>query len=439
MTIEIEYPDISKERGKGFWLRPAHLWASRRKIFRRDASNEWRYAFHRDGLFPQERSVPIRDLIDDQSPEFPTRSFRCVILADTGEGDRSQYALVPVIRHLNPTFIVINGDVAYPAGSLDDFEAGFFQPYRGLDVPIWATPGNHEYYSPNKGQEFFEIFCTRKHAATWAKYNLQLFPQPGTYWELSGIDHVRPVVILGVDSGQTAKLDGHIGEGDPRQHDWLHWRLTLADKNNAIAVILFHIPALLRSVHQKSTALKTIHALTAEHPSVRAVICGHEHNYQYYSPQTFARYLSDVHGVRPNPPGPHYFVAGASGASLSRTDYKRGTYPEDTCFPAAKDWPEFARWGRKIVAKAGLEKTLLGRIVGLFEEAALSDADAGQYLSFLVLDVTAANASITPVFLNDVQELYCNYPDGTSVRITDRGFPADPAAVTACMQSPVVL
>ena len=69
------------------------------------------------------------------------------ILGDTGEGDTSQYALLPLLHAANPDLIIINGDVAYPAGELDDFVEGFFRPYTGFGIPIWATAGNHEYYS----------------------------------------------------------------------------------------------------------------------------------------------------------------------------------------------------------------------------------------------------------------------------------------------------
>jgi len=101
-----------------------------------------------------DRSAPFSTLVGSPLPA----SFRFLILGDTGEGDYSQYGTLPMIRAMRPSFVLINGDVAYPAGRNEDFERGFFTPYRGLNVPIWATPGNHEYYSTLKGAEFFGLF-----------------------------------------------------------------------------------------------------------------------------------------------------------------------------------------------------------------------------------------------------------------------------------------
>src|ERR1700722_14529820 len=146
MAVRVEYPTIAGNRGPGFWLKPANLIAARR-AGRVDRSGEWRAR--------NERSIPAGP--PDQEPrtrsyqELLPRGFdpssetmRIVILGDSGEGDRSQYGLVPLIRALNPHFMIINGDVAYPAGREIDYVEGFFEPYNDLGIPIWAVPGNHE-------------------------------------------------------------------------------------------------------------------------------------------------------------------------------------------------------------------------------------------------------------------------------------------------------
>jgi hypothetical protein len=423
----------------GFWLRAGNLWASRRKVFRVDRSNTWRYQFHGAPAATPDRSVPFSALIDRP---VTAQGFRFVILGDTGEGDRSQYGLLPVIRSLQPDFLVINGDVAYPAGSTEDFRQGFFEPYRDLDLPIWAVPGNHEYYAPNGGQEFYDVFCTRRIATLWSEYGLRLVPQPGTYWELREPDPAIPLVVLGVDTGQKADLDGQTPEaGDGRQLAWLDQRLGVADAEGRVAIVLFHIPALVREKPAK-VRLRGLHTILASHPSVRLVLCAHEHNVQMYDAGTFETFLRDVYGVARRPFGsPSYVVAGSSGATLGHTDFQGGPYPAAVRYPDPGQWTRYARLGRKAVIAAGLSENVLSRLVGLFEKSALSDWDAAQYLSMIEVEVPPppAPVRVTPIFLDDLEALFMHLPPGSVVDVRDPNPPVDHNAVLACRRPGLTL
>ncbi|MFC6929709.1 metallophosphoesterase family protein [Actinomadura yumaensis] len=88
------------------------------------------------------------------APEF---SF--ALLGDTGEGDRSQYAVVPpLLRAAAGTdFMVIASDVIYPTGEAADYTAKFFRPYKDYPAPIYAIPGNHDWYDGLRG--FLRVFC----------------------------------------------------------------------------------------------------------------------------------------------------------------------------------------------------------------------------------------------------------------------------------------
>jgi len=428
----VRFPPLRTRRGIGFWLRLGNLWASRRKFLRSDRSNEWRYQFHGAAAPPPDRSVSFSGLLDRPV----AGGFRFLILGDTGEGDRSQYGLLPLIRVLQPDFLIINGDVAYPAGSTEDFRAGFFEPYRDLHIPIWAVPGNHEYYAPNRGQEFYDVFCTRRAAALWAEYGLRMVPQPGTYWELREPDPQVPLVVLGVDTGQKADLDGkHPEDGDGRQHAWLDQRLGLADREGRKAIVLFHIPALVRE-RAADVRLAALHGILAAHPSVRLVLCAHEHNVQLYEPATFEQFLREQYRVlAAAAPAPRYIVAGSGGATLGHTDFAAGPYPA-VRYPAPEKWRQYARLGRKAVVAAGLADSALSRVVGLFEKSALSDWDAAQYLSMILVEVRAAPAAVrvTPIFLDDLEALFQHLPPGSVVDVRDPNPPVDAAAVAACRQ-----
>lgn len=445
---DIRYPPLAKDRGPGFWLRPKNLLASQRKL-RLDYSNEWRYSF---GSPPtQDRSVPISALI---KPAVDG-SFRFVILGDTGEGDRSQYGLVPLIRALQPNFVIINGDVAYPSGRAgsgnrndDDFLCGFFEPYRNLGIPIWATPGNHEYYSPGNGQEFYEIFCTRKFDRLWSGYGLpHTILQPGMFWELR--DDRSKLVVIGVDSGKTANLDGdndwwqiwkrHI-EPDKTQHSWLDNRLRRAQESGDRVLVLFHIPALVNEDH-KEKYLNTLHRIIAGYPCVQVVICGHEHNFQNYSANTFERYLKAHHTTPLSPvSSPHYFVAGSSGAALAGTGFRTGAFPSER-FPDPNEWREVASIGRRAVSGLKLDSTVFGQVVGRLEESAAEDGDAAVYLSLILVDVKPRSAQgekmkvvVTPVLMDDLQHLFGSLGQDVIVNVTDPNPPVDQNEVEKCLR-----
>jgi 3',5'-cyclic AMP phosphodiesterase CpdA len=466
--VTIAYPPLLRGRGPGFWLNPHNLWAGRRRLFRQDNSNEWRYDFEQTyrtlvapaaaivgaATDPTARSCPFSALVGSKS----TTAFRFLVLGDTGEGDHSQMGLLPLIRALNPDFMIINGDVAYPAGNLEDFDAGFFAPYHNLDIPIWAVPGNHEYYSDGHGAEFYEIFCTTLHAQRWSGAGLRLVPQPGTYWELR--ERGCPLVVIGIDSGQEGNLDGQGTRGqtfnpfevqtpvdwsDRRQLQWLEWRLTLADRDNASVIVLFHIPSLVDGKRSSAIGLTRVHRLIASHSSVRLVISAHIHNYQQYSPLTFRQFLTATTGVA-LPPTINYIVCGNGGAGLSATGQNPGQYPAAYRFPDASQWKAYATWADKAMAKLHLNRTVVEGLVNLIDKAAGEDPDAPAYLSAVIVDVDSSGITATPVCLQNLEALINNPaihpaidPDVSVLEVANPLHKLSPAAVATCLRPPLVL
>lgn len=449
---DIKYPCITGERGIGYWLRPKNLFASRQKFLRADYSNEWRYEFG-DPL-PFDRSIPLFRLLFP--PKDPHDGFRFVILGDTGEGDESQYGLLPLIRSMNPDFLIINGDVAYPAGRIgrdekeDDFLAGFFQPYSNFNCPIWATPGNHEYYSPNNGRDFYDIFCTRKFDDLWSNYSLRHdILQPGMYWELNDLNGSSKLVIIGLDSGKSANLDGHNNwlefwkrkiYPDHVQHNWLDERLQIAQRENGKVIILFHIPALAREI-QVEKHLSTLHKIIADYSCIKLIICGHDHNHQQYTSAAFRNYLeSEVIHNQIKSMVPDYMVNGGGGAYLQSTAYADGNYTSIR-FPTRDQWNKFAYFGRRMVGKLGRDKSWLSRAVGFWDKDSLSDADVPNYLSFICVEYRpnllggASSLNATPVFLEDLQLLFNHLPYEQIVNVSDPQAPVNPFSVQQCIQN----
>ena len=79
-----------------------------------------------------------------------TGDFSFIVIGDTGEGDASQHILrdqlLSVANHPDVRFVVISSDVVYPVGSMKDYEAKFWLPFKGVTKPVYAIPGNHDWY-----------------------------------------------------------------------------------------------------------------------------------------------------------------------------------------------------------------------------------------------------------------------------------------------------
>src|SRR5262249_34511299 len=71
-----------------------------------------------------------------------------------------QYSLVSQYLklglHDDLKFLVISSDVIYPAGSMHDYEANFYLPFQGFAKPIFAIPGNHDWFDSIEGANFLE-------------------------------------------------------------------------------------------------------------------------------------------------------------------------------------------------------------------------------------------------------------------------------------------
>ena len=91
------------------------------------------------------------------TPERVSRGgdFSFIVIGDTGEGDASQHSLrdqyLQVVRKEEVKFVVVSSDVVYPAGAMRDYEAKFWLPFMGTTKPVYAIPGNHDWYDALEG------------------------------------------------------------------------------------------------------------------------------------------------------------------------------------------------------------------------------------------------------------------------------------------------
>ena len=91
-----------------------------------------------------------------------TGDFSFVVVGDPGEGDPSQHILkdqiLSVSNKPDVEFVVISSDIVYPSGAMKDYERKFFLPFKGLKKPVYAIPGNHDWYDALEG--FVATFYT---------------------------------------------------------------------------------------------------------------------------------------------------------------------------------------------------------------------------------------------------------------------------------------
>lgn len=323
------------------WLNPRTLWRSRNQILAGlfgDPSGEvrqrWTAAQRARGADPFQAI----------EPEVGDR-FTFLVLGDPGEGDASQYAVVPGLLKLgeDTSFSVIASDVVYPTGSGNEYCDKFFRPYQDYRAPIYAIPGNHDWYDGLGG--FMRVFCdapplkpapdpgprgwlwrkpeTIDEAALAEARKLRGLPaqqavQPAPYWVID----TPNLLIVGVDTG----IQGAI---DKEQTDWL--RRTSLDPRPKVLVT--GKPIYTRNDYKPSPLEEggTIDDIVRD-PAHRyvAAIGGDVHNYQRYPVRVGDRVIQ-------------YIVSGGAGAFMHATHTIRrvdvaGVHEDDfKCYPLRGD------------------------------------------------------------------------------------------------------
>jgi len=343
------YKQLLTKRNLPFsWLNPVPLLQSRNDLlarerwFGQDPTNERR----RDWLGDPPHEP---DLVIDHS-DSDEISF--IVMGDTGEGDASQYAVVPALLNAGAgtAFLVICSDVVYPAGGINDYLEKFFRPYQAYPAPIYALPGNHDWYDDLTGLMFH--FCgvesapARERASAFSRAWLRDLlwrkpqrakpkalaemrrlrsapgkqpPQPGPYFAIDA----GALRLVAIDTGITNSLDRDQGE-------WL--RRVSADRRPK--VLLTGKPIYVDGEHhagdiEGSGSVDEI--VTDRQNNYIAAIGGDIHNYQRY-PVT----LPDGRMLQ-------YLVSGGGGAfmhsthQIPRVSLEGVTEEEFRCYPLRGD------------------------------------------------------------------------------------------------------
>ncbi|MEU0288990.1 metallophosphoesterase [Streptomyces sp. NPDC006147] len=357
-----EYPRLMpRQTEKISWLDPRMLWAARNGVLASwfgDPTGEVRarWAAQRAAA-----GAPADRVVRRDDPD----RFSFLVIGDTGEGGDPQYAVVPGLLEegRDTAFAVLASDVIYPVGSADDYGPKFFQPYRDYQAPIYAIPGNHDWYEDLAG--FMRVFCDdapplppapapRPLGRAWLRSLLWHRPrpgdgarldearklrsspaqravQPGPYWAIDA----GPVRIVGIDTGLLGTIDAEQGA-------WLRE----VSRDPRPKILVTGSPLYVDGEHHPCPidGGGTVDDVVRD-PAHRyvAVIGGDIHNYQRYPVR-----LDDGRTLQ-------YVVAGGGGAfthathTIPRVDVAGVTEADFRCYPLRGDSLAFysALYGRR--------------------------------------------------------------------------------------------
>lgn len=219
------------------WLNPKTLWAARNGVLASWFGDPTGHTRSRWVAQREAAGAPADKVIRRDDPD----RFSFMVIGDTGEGDDPQYAVVPGFLKVSQgtNFAVVASDVIYPVGTTDDYGTKFFRPYQDYRAPIYAIPGNHDWYEDLGG--FMRVFCAdapplarqpapRPLTRAWWRSLLWHRPrrsdgqhlaeqrtlrssaeqqavQPGPYWAIDA----GPVRIIGIDTGLLGTIDAEQG------------------------------------------------------------------------------------------------------------------------------------------------------------------------------------------------------------------------------------
>ncbi len=128
----------------GMW----NSWAASR-------TETWREAMVRAVVASGRTTLDGRGFMVSPENFTGTESFSFIVIGDTGEGDASQLVLKDSLLRAasadDVRFVVLSSDVVYPTGAMKDYESRFWLPFKGVTKPIYAIPGNHDWYDALEG------------------------------------------------------------------------------------------------------------------------------------------------------------------------------------------------------------------------------------------------------------------------------------------------
>ena len=317
----------------GMW----NSWAAQR-------TDTWREAMVRAVAAGGQTTIDGRGFTVTPSGVDGSAPFSFIVIGDTGEGDASQHvlrdSLIRAAGAEDVRFVVLSSDVVYPTGAMKDYELRFWLPFMGVTKPVFAIPGNHDWYDALEGfaATFLRPEAARlamrarldaddgvssttdaviedliaKAAALRGQYGVPTGFQQAPFFQVQ----TPGFALLGIDTGVLRRVD-------PEQLIWLRGALEASRGKMVMAVLGHPFFAGGRDVSAGDDGFLALRSLLREH-GVRVVMAGDTHDLEYYA---------ETAGGAAGAPAVHHFVNGGGGAYLSF-----GTSLAWPAQPATADW-----------------------------------------------------------------------------------------------------
>jgi 3',5'-cyclic AMP phosphodiesterase CpdA len=257
-----------------------------------------------------------------------TEPFSFVVIGDTGEGDASQLVLKDSLLRAaaadDVRFVVVASDVVYPTGAMRDYEARFWLPFKGVTKPVYAIPGNHDWYDALEGfvATFFEPGAARTamRARIEADGGLSSTTDRRIEEFIGRADFLRrqygvptgaqaaPFFQVQTPSFALIAVDTGVLRGvDPAQFTWLRAALEASRGKLVMAVLGHPFFAGGHDVARDDEEFMAVRGLLRAN-GVAVIMAGDTHDLEYYQePVTGAGGTATV----------HHWVNGGGGAYLS--------------------------------------------------------------------------------------------------------------------------
>jgi uncharacterized membrane protein HdeD (DUF308 family) len=264
-------------------------------------TDEWREAMvNRVIAGEREAGRPAPDF--GLSPAGIEGDFSFIVIGDTGEGDASQHSLRDQLLRAawqdEVKFVVLSSDVVYPVGAMRDYETKFWLPFKGVEKPVYAIPGNHDWYDALEAfaATFFEPDAARRAMQARAEAERKLTSTTNT--RIDGLIRqaaelrqeyrvptgFQKAPFFQIQAGRFALIavDTGVVKGvDPAELVWLRSALDAA-RGKFTMVVLGH-PLYAGGVYQAegNGAFAAIHHLLQQY-DVQLVMAGDTHDLEYY-------------------------------------------------------------------------------------------------------------------------------------------------------------
>ncbi|MCY1034314.1 metallophosphoesterase [Corallococcus sp. BB11-1] len=231
------------------------------------------------------------------APVPGTRRVHFAAVGDFGTGGSDQRKVAASMLTNKPELFVALGDNAYASGTETEFQTNLFTPMAALlaQVPMFATPGNHEYVT-NEAQPYLDnLYLPTNNAEGSERY----YSFDWGHVHFVSIDSNCAVGLASASKCTLAAQKAFV-EKD------------LAATTQPWKVVFFHHPSWSSGEHGSQLTMRRQFGPLFEKYGVDLVLTGHDHNYERSKPM-----LGDAESGK-SERGVPYLVVGGGGATLRK-------------------------------------------------------------------------------------------------------------------------